>query len=309
VTLTELRYIVALARERHFGHAAAACFVSQPTLSVAVRKLEDELGVPLFERGSNEVALTEVGRAIVEQAQRVLEEADAIKRLAREGADQLSGSLRVGFIYTVGPYLLPHVVPAMHETAPNMPLRIEEGYTAQLVDKLKQGDVDVVVLSLPCAQPGVVTQPLYDEPFVVVLPAAHPWIERSEIAVEDLASENLLLLGPGHCFRDQILAACPDCQQASQRPESAWTAGSLETIRHMVASGLGITVLPCTAAGVDRYATRLLAIRRFAGLQPVRRVGLAWRKSYPRPRAIEALRQAISKAPLSCVHWFPDTPG
>ena len=204
MTLNELRYVVAVARERHFGRAADACFVSQPTLSVAVRKLEDELGVSLFERGPGEVTVTAVGQRIVEQAQRVLEEAEGVRRLARQGKNPLVGPLRLGAIYTVGPYLLPHLVPLVAERAPDMPLMIEENFTAVLAERLKRGDLDLIVISLPFEAPGIVTRPLYDERFVVLLPTSHPWQARPSIAIADLAGENVLsarlrplLSGPG----------------------------------------------------------------------------------------------------------------
>lgn len=303
MTLTGLRYIVALARERHFGRAAESCFVSQPTLSVAVRKLEDELGIALFERRSNEVAVTRAGEAIVAQARRVLEEVEVIKRLAGEEQDQLSGPLRMGLIYTVGPYLLPELIPVMHERAPEMPLVIEEGYTAALRERLAAGELDVLVVSLPFQEPGVLTVTLYEEPFVVVLPASHPWIGRERIDAAALAEENLLLLGPGHCFRDQVLAICPECRHELTLGESrvSLEGSSLETIRHMVASGMGITVLPGTAAGAHRYSERLTRIRRFSEPVPTREVALAWRKSFTRPRAVQCIIDAVRACNLSGV--------
>ncbi len=302
MTLNELRYAVALARHRHFGRAAEACFVSQPTLSVAVRKLEDELGVALFERG-HDVRVTPVGERIIAQAQRVLEEADGIRELAQSNLDQLGEPLRLGAIYTIGPYLLPPLLPVLHERAPNMRLIVEENFTARLTERLRQGDLDVVVISLPYAEPGIVTLPLYDEPFVVLMPSAHPWRERNTIGAEELADDTVLLLGAGHCFRDQVLEACPECgrRRGDNELQQSVEGSSLETVRHMVASGYGVTVLPCTAAGADRYSERLLTIRRFREPIPSRRVALAWRSSFPRPRAIEMLRQSILACELSCV--------
>jgi len=304
VTLTELRYIVALARERHFGRAAESCFVSQPTLSVGIKKLEKELGVTLFERSAGEVTLTPVGVSIVAQAARVLEEAAAIKTLAQQGRDQLSGPLRLGAIYTIGPYLLPHLIPALHQSAPQMPLLIEENFTARLSESLKQGELDAIVVALPFEEAGVVTQALYDEPFLVALPAGHPWAKRKAIAADELAQETLLLLGSGHCFRDQVMQACPALQRFSTTAGSlqrTLEGSSLETIRHMVASGAGITVLPCTAVGAAQQESKLLAFRPFAEPVPGRRVALAWRKSFPRPQALEALRQAVLACDLPCV--------
>lgn len=304
MTLTELRYLVALARQRHFGRAAEACFVSQPTLSVAVKKLETELGVELFERRKQEVTLTAAGERIVRQAARVLEEAAAIRELAEEGRDPLNGPLRVGAIYTVGPYLFPHLIPVLHERAPRMPLVIEENYTARLAERLRQGELDLIVIALPFTEQGIITLPIYDEPFVVVIPSGHPWQEREAIPVGALAEESLLLLGRGHCFRDQVLDACPACAHEAGADRLAQTVEgtSLETVRHMVASGMGITVLPATAAGADRYAQRLVKIRRFAPPEPQRRIALAWRKSFPRPKAIEAVRQAIFASELGGIH-------
>jgi len=304
MTLNELRYIIAVARERHFGRAAEACFVSQPTLSVAVKKLEEELGVTLFERGQGDVSVTPVGQQVVAQAQRVVEEASAIRQIARQGKDQLAGPLRLGAIYTVGPYLLPQLVSNLAETAPEMPLVIEENYTANLCARLKQGELDVIIISLPLAEPAILTRPLYDEPFVILLPSSHPWTRRERVESSALADENVLLLGPGHCFRDQILQACPECRQAPASDgglQRSLEGGSLETIRYMVASGIGITILPCTAAGAERFSERLLSIRRFAGKAPSRRVALAWRKSFPRPRAVEAVARGVRACHLSCV--------
>ena len=304
MTLNELRYIVSVARERHFGRAAESCFVSQPTLSVAVKKLEDELGVSLFERGQGEVSVTPVGDQVVAQAQLVLEEASSIKQIALQGKDQLAAPLRIGAIYTVGPYLLPHLIPILADKAPKMPLIVEENYTSVLSEKLKQGDVDVIIISLPFAEAGVAVAPLYDEPFVVLLPSAHPWNQEERVNLTHLNGENVLLLGAGHCFRDQVLRVCPECLKSSSSEggmQQNLEGGSLETIRYMVASGMGITVLPCSAAGADRFSQRLVSIRRFEGEAPTRRVALAWRKSFPRPDAVEAIRQSILSCQLSCV--------
>ncbi|MFQ5488486.1 MAG: hydrogen peroxide-inducible genes activator [Gammaproteobacteria bacterium] len=301
MTLTELRYIVAVARERHFGRAAEACFVSQPTLSVAVRKLEEELGVTLFERARNEVSVTLVGERIVAQASRILEETAAIRILAQQGRDQLSAPLRLGAIYTIGPYLLPKLVPRLHAMAPHMPLVVEENYTARLSERLRQGELDAIIVALPFEVPGVVTRVLYHEPFVVALPVSHRWSRRKAIAATELAGENLLLLGAGHCFRDQVLDACPGCSRSAQvegEIQQTVEGSSLETIRYMVASGIGITVLPCSATATDRQARKMLAIRPFRKPAPGRHVVLAWRGSFPRPRAIEVLEQAI----LACRH-------
>lgn len=291
MTLTELRYIVAVARERHFGRAAESCFVSQPTLSVAVKKLEQELGVALFERGPGEVSVTPVGQRIVEQAQRVLEDASRIRDLAATGHDPLAGSLRLGAIHTIGPYLLPRLVPILRRTVPAMQLYIQESFTHRLAESLKQGEVDVIVAALPFDEPGCTTLALYDEPFLVAVPQGHPWEKRKQIPADELRKESLLLLGEGHCLRDQVLEFCG--AQGRGGPARSLEGGSLETIRQMVAGGVGLTVLPSTSVGTGGGANDLISIRPFAKPVPSRRVALAWRKSFPRPRAIDALRRAI----------------
>ena len=301
MTLNELRYIVAVAREQHFGRAAEACHISQPTLSVAVRKLEEDLGVALFERNPGEVAITPVGRRIVEQAQRVLEETAVIRQLASQGQDELTGMLRLGAIYTIGPYLLPHLIPRLRRRAPAMPLQIEENYTAVLNERLKAGELDVLILSLPFAEPGLLTQPLYEEPFVVLLPTGHPLEQAAIIDAPTLGQQNLLLLGAGHCFREQVLQFCPECRQLSVSSDSmqhTLEGGSLETIRLMVATGMGVTVLPYTSVSGYAHISDLLTVRPFAEPAPTRIVALAWRKSFPRPRVIALLTEAIRACPL-----------
>lgn len=305
MTLTELRYIVAVAREQHFGRAAEACFVSQPTLSVAIRKLEDELGVTLFERRPNQVALTPIGKQIVQQAQRALQEAEAVKQIAAMSKDQLALPLRLGVIYTIGPYLLPHLVPRLREMAPNMSLRLEENFTWRLTEMLQQGELDVIIISKPFAETGIVTLDLYDEPFMVALPPGHPWEAREAIDPGEIAQENMLLLGTGHCFRDQVIDTCPDVNRSrTAGTTKTLEGGSLETIRYMVASGAGISVLPCTSVSNVTPAHNLLVIRPFQAPAPVRRVSLAWRKSFPRPDVLAVLEQAIRACRLPCVHYL-----
>ena len=308
MTLTELRYIVAVARERHFGRAAESCFVSQPTLSVAIKKLEEELGVALFERGPGEVTVTAIGQRVVEQAQRVLEEASHIKELALAGSDPLAGTLRLGAIYTIGPYLLPKLIPILRRAAPAMQLLIQENFTHKLGEALKQGEVDVIVIALPFSEPGIATRPVYDEPFMVAVPQGHAWEKKKNVSAEELTRESLLLLGEGHCLRDQVLDICHAVSRSPHRSHlaRALEGGSLETIRQMVASGVGITVLPATSLAAGGGANDLIRIRPFAKPVPERRVALAWRKSFPRPQAIEALRQAILACDLPKVSKLPN---
>ncbi|SIS42126.1 hydrogen peroxide-inducible genes activator [Neptunomonas antarctica] len=298
MTLTELRYIVTLAKEQHFGHAAEKCFVSQPTLSIAVKKLEEELGVALFERSKNAVRITDVGKQVVEQARKVLQQAEAIKDLAQVGKDQLRTPLRVGAIYTIGPYLFPRLVPEVQELAPNMPLYIEENFTARLREKLRNGELDAIIIALPFDEPDVVARVLYDEPFVMLLPKQHPWCEHKTIDATNLSSIELLLLGEGHCFRDQVLESCPTLQQAIQHQNTVTEGSSLETIRMMVASGLGSSVLPMSATQ-GFYQSDLVVTKPFKAPQPTRTVAVAWRASFPRPKAIDVLVDAISRCELT----------
>ena len=293
MTLTELRYIVTLAREQHFGHAAEKCFVSQPTLSIAVKKLEEELGVALFERSKNSVRVTPVGDKVVQQAQRVLEQADTIKDLALEGKDQLKSPLRVGAIYTIGPYLFPHLVSKVQELAPDMPLYIEENFTDSLRLKIRNGDLDAVIVALPFHEPDILTRPLYEEDFEMLMPAGHPWSKQKEINSEELPNTPLLLLGEGHCFRDQVLESCPTLSQALHDQQTITEGSSLETIRMMVGSGLGCSVLPQSAV-YGPMRSEMVVTKPFRKPAPKRTVGVAWRASFPRPQAIDILIDAIS---------------
>ena len=294
MTLTELRYIVAVARERHFGRAAEACHVSQPTLSVAIKKLEEELDVKIFERGSNEVSLTPLGEAIVRQAQSVIEQAQGIREIAQRGKDPLAGPLRLGIIYTIGPYLLPELVRHAIDMTPQMPLILQENFTVKLLDMLRTGELDCAIMAEPFPDTGLAIAPLYDEPFVVAVPAAHPFAQRQEISAEELKSETMLLLGTGHCFRDHVLEVCPEFARFSSDTEGikkSFEGSSLETIKHMVASGMGVTVVP--QLSVPREPQPHLVFIPFAAPVPSRRVVLAWRRSFTRYEAIAALRNAI----------------
>jgi len=291
MTLNELRYIVAVAQERNFRRAAEKSFISQPALSLAIQKLEEELGTRIFERGKNEVTITPVGAEIVEQAHRALEEVGRIREIAMQGKDQLATTLRLGIIYSVGPYLLPDLVPALKKLAPGMPLEIEENITANLETLLRNGKLDVIIIALPFGDGGVIAKPLYDEPFEVVVNKEHHWAGRRSIKAQELASEKVLLLDSGHCFSNQVAEACPEL---SRKGADIQHGTSLETIRNMVASGLGITVLPASANS-PRYRSTLLKIIPFAKPAPSRRIALAWRKSFAREHAIGMLIKAIGQ--------------
>ncbi len=290
MTLNELRYLVAVAQERNFGRAAQKCFVSQPALSVAIQKLEDELGTKLFERGKTEIAVTPVGVRVVEQAQRVLEEAARIKEIAQSGRNPLVGPLKLGVIFTIAPYLLPDLIPALHSIAPQMPLDIEENLTEQLEIALKSGRIDAAIIALPFQPPGVVTEFLYEEPFQVVVPQGHKWTKRKSVNPDELAGEHTILLAVGHCFRDQVLDACPELNRADTH---VTRTTSLETVRNMVASGLGVSVLPRDAL-TPKYHSRLVVPVPFAKPVPARRIAIASRRSFPRPEAVAAIRDAVA---------------
>jgi len=309
MTLTELKYVVAVARERHFGRAADACFVSQPTLSVAIRKLEEELGVTLFERGGTEISVTPIGQAIVAQAQRILEESANLIEIARQGQDPLAGPLRVGVIHTIGPYLLPRLVPKQIELTPQMPLLLQENFTDNLLELLRQGEIDCAIVALPLPDTGFAMQPLYDEPFLVALPHQHSWANHPTIAASDLKDETMLLLGTGHCFRDQVLEVCPELSRysnSSQGIQRTFEGSSLETIRHMVAAGIGITVLPQSALSMGSTENHLLQYVPFSDPVPDRRVVLVWRKSFPRPQAIQALIRAVYECEVPGVNYLQE---
>ena len=299
MTLTELRYVIAVARERHFGRAADACFVSQPTLSVSVKKLESELGVVIFERGGSEITLTPIGEDIVQQAQRVLDAANQIKEIADQGRDPLRGPLRVGVIYTIGPYLLPRIIKSMIDRHPDMPLILQENFTVRLLEMMRTGEVDVAVLAEPFDDTGLNTLPLYDEDFVVAVPKKHAWATRKQISSVDLKQETMLLLGVGHCFRDQVLEVCPEAARFAANSagiQKTFEGSSLETIRHMVAEGLGVTILPRMSVASEEDS--LLKFIPFVPPVPNRRIVLAWRKSFSRDGAITALRDIILSAEL-----------
>lgn len=300
MTLTELRYIVTLAQEQHFGRAAERCFVSQPTLSIAVKKLEDELDVSIFERSKTRVYPTPIGEKIVNQAQTVLEQAASIKDIVSAGKDQLASPMHIGAIFTIGPYLLPHLIPELQKRAKDMPLYVEESFTATLRRRIRQGDLDAIVVALPFTEPDVVTQALYEEEFVVLMEKSHPLAALEYIHPDELNDHTVLLLGEGHCFRDQVLQACPGLKPSLEdgKLRTAAEGSSLETLKYMVASRLGITILPCSAATAGIGNSDSLVTRRFADPRPKRTVALAWRASFPRLKAIDVLRESIQACSL-----------
>jgi len=305
MTLTELRYIVALAEEQHFGRAAERCHVSQPTLSIAIKRLEDELSVVLFERGKQGVLVTPLGKQIVSMASKMLDQAAQIKDMANSDKEQLQGPLALGTLPTIGPYLLPQFIPLLQEMAPGLTLYVEEDHQTSLAAKLREGELDAMLITAPFSEPDIVVQPLFDEPFMLLMPASHSLVHKESIAAEDLHPDEVLLLRDGHSFRDQVLQSFPHLRQSGQSaepsPQRFIQGSTLETLRHMVASGLGITILPQTAAETSQYSSRQLVTRPFIAPVPKRTLCLAWRVSFPRHKSIDVLRKAIQAS--SAAYW------
>lgn len=289
MSLTELKFIVAVAQEHNFRRAAEKCFVTQPALSLAIKKLEEELNVVIFERSRSDVSMTEIGEKIVEQASKVLEEAGRIKQLAELGKNQLKGTFKLGLIHSIGPYLLPEIIPILRKSAPDMPLEVEENLTANLETQLKNGVIDAAIIALPFNVAGLQYKALYDEEFDVVVPATHHWAARKQIKPSELSDEKVLLLNSGHCFSNQVTQACPELSRKGEILQG----NSLETIRNMVASNLGITVLPCSATA-ERYNNPLIKVIPFAAPAPTRRIAIAWRKSFVRLEAVEKIAESIT---------------
>lgn len=306
MTLTELRYIVAVAQERHFGRAAQRCFVSQPTLSIAIKKLEEELSVSLFDRSSSEIITTDAGERIIAQARKVLEEAEIIKHLATEEQNELEGPFKLGLIFTVAPYLLPKLIMSLRTSAPKMPLMLEENYTQVLTDSLKRGDIDAIIVAEPFHEPGIMSMPLYDEPFFVIVPKGHPFEELDAVSTHQLAEEQVLLLTEGNCMRDQVLESCSELasRQKIMGLTNTLQGSSINTIRHMVASGLAISVLPATALTENDHM--LFSIIPFEGNAPQRRIVLAYRRNFIRPKALASIRNAVLQSQLAGVSFLND---
>ena len=288
MTLSELKFIIALAKEKNFRRAADKCFVSQPALSLAVKKLEEELNVTIFERSRTEVKVTPIGQKIINQAIIVLDEANKLKDISSVGQEQLKSPLKVGLIYSVAPYLLPLIIPALRKKTPEMPLDVEENITKNLESALKSGSIEAAVIALPFDIPGTECIPLYDEEFNVVVPSNHAWAKKKEIIAKDLSSEKVLLLNNEHCFSQQVVEACPELSKRSE----VLQGNSLETIRNMVASNLGISVLPKTATAIN-YNNPLVSIIPFKSPVPFRRIAIAYRKSTVRMEAIEKFVLAL----------------
>lgn len=291
IKLKDLRYLVALADTRHFGKAAERCFVSQPTLSAQLKKLEDYLGVTLVERQPKHAMLTAAGEAIVARARRIIESSDEVVEIAKSHRDPLAGRLRLALLPTIGPYLLPGVAPRIRKALPRLELMLYEYQTGPMLEKLRAGDIDVGILALPVDMDGLESRPLYDEPFVLAAPTGHALTQKPQVKLDDLKGVTLLLLEDGHCLRDQALDVC---SRIDVHEKQDFRATSLETLRQMVASGAGVTLLPELATIGAYGSARGLTVRPFAKPAPTRQIGAIWRRTNPRQQAIEAVTEVIA---------------
>lgn len=293
ITITELRYILAVAHELHFGRAAKKCFVSQPTLSIAIAKLESNLGVQIFERSHNKIIITTIGQTILNKAQQIIKTTQDIQLLAEEYKSPLSQPLKIGAIHTVGPYLFPELINQLGNLLSPIKLIIEEDYTQNLHKRLMSGELDVIIVAKPFDYPEINTINLYNEPLDIIIPHNHVWKNKQTINPNELLGETLLLLGKGNCFRDAVLKICPHCITDDQQNQPANTivTSSLETIKYMVARNMGISIMPRSA--LKSGANNLYLTKAFITPTPTRQIVLAYRKSFPRPTIINNLVDTI----------------
>ena len=292
MNLRDLRYLVAVAEHRHFGRAAEACFVSQPTLSTQLKKLEETLGVVLLERSNRRVMLTPEGEKIVQQTQRILVEVNSLTALSEQLRDPLGGDLRIGIIPTIAPYLLPKVLAPLRAAFPNLRIQLTEAQTANISRMLKQGDLDATLLALPLGEENITEFPLFDEPFVLAVPPGHAKAGLSQVTTKDLEGEEVLLLEDGHCFRDQALEVC----QAHRGIESkSYSATSLETLRQLVAAGVGVTLIPQLAvpASAVEGEVQYIPFSNSGADQPMRSLGLCWRATSTRAELLQQVAEML----------------
>ena len=289
MTLSELRFVVSVAQEKNFRRAAAKSFVSQPALSLAIKKIENELGVLIFERNRMGISLTTVGEKIVNQAQIVLEEVDKIKTISKVEKNNQQVAVKIGLIYSIAPYLLPSIIPLVKNSSPEIILEAEEDITTNLIKKLEEGSIDAAIIALPFVVPGIETQPLYDEPFKVLIPTKHPWNNKQKINAKDLKNEKILLLDNTHCFSMQVREACPGISDKAE----VQVGTSLETIRNMVASNLGISILPQSATA-NNYSNDLINILPFESPIPFRRVAMAFRRGSSKQSSLVKIVKSIT---------------
>ena len=289
MTLSELRFVVSVAQEKNFRRAAAKSFVSQPALSLAIKKIENELGVLIFERNRMGISLTTVGEKIVNQAQIVLEEVDKIKAISAAERNTQQVKVKIGLIYSIAPYLLPSIIPLVKNSSPEIILEAEEDITTNLIKKLEEGSIDAAIIALPFVVPGIETQPLYDEPFKVLIPTKHPWNNKQKINAKELKNEKILLLDNTHCFSMQVREACPGISDKAE----VQAGTSLETIRNMVASNLGISILPQSATA-NNYSNDLINILSFESPIPFRRVAMAFRRGSSKQSSLVKIVKSIT---------------
>lgn len=302
MNLRDLRYLVALADHRHFGRAAEASFVSQPTLSTQIRKLEDELGVSLVERAPRRVMLTPVGVEIADRARKIISDVEQMTQIARRSQDPEAGSVRLGLFPTLGPYLLPHVVSRLRERFPRMELLLVEEKTDQILARLRDGRLDAGLLALPLHDEQLHIEPLFDEPFVLAVPRPHALARRGTLDMRDLDRTPLLLLEEGHCLRDQALDVC---RLSGADEREGFRATSLETLRQMVAAGVGVTLLPMLAVQPPVPPSQDIALLPFDGEAPHRRIAMVWRRSSAMSAFLGLLAAEFRALPPSLLE-FPE---
>ncbi len=290
MNLRALEYLVALAEERNFSRAAEACFVSQPTLSTQLKKLEEELGVQLVERNPRSVMLTAAGEQVVARAREILQQVDVIRDTARRARDPEAGSIRLGIFPTLGPYLLPHVLPAIRERFPRLEILLYELKTEEVLERLRDGKLDAGILALPVPDEGFQKRELFEEPFVLALPRTHPLADKPGLTLEDLREGPVLLLEDGHCLRDQALEVC---HMVGAEEKSGFRATSLETLRQMVASGIGVTLLPTLAVKPPVPEMDRLVLRQLPDPAPSRRIAMIWRQSSGQGQLLDKLADTI----------------
>ncbi|MBP7655259.1 LysR substrate-binding domain-containing protein [Pseudoxanthomonas mexicana] len=303
MNLRDLKYLVALADHKHFGRAAAACYVSQPTLSTQIKKLEDELGVPLVERAPRKVMLTPAGRDAAERARRIVAEVEQMKEAARRSQDPEAGTVRLGMFPTLGPYLLPHVVPRIRARFPHLELLLVEEKSDVLLSRLREGKLDAGLLALPVADDQLHTEFLFEEPFVLAVPESHPLAQRGSLTLAELSHQQLLLLEDGHCLREQALDVC---RLSGANEKSEFRATSLETLRQMVAADVGITLLPTLAVKPPVARSPNIHLLGFSDSHPSRRIAMVWRKSSAMSGFLQVFAQVFRELPPGL--FQPDAP-
>lgn len=304
MTLTELRYLVAVGKERHFGKAADICCVSQPTLSISIKKLEEELGVIIFDRSSSEIKITPVGEEIISQAKKTLAEVNMIFAISKQNHDELDGTFKLGIIFTIAPYLLPKMIIELRSLAPKMHLLLEENYTSTLTPMLKNAELDAIIVAEPYEEKGIETTPLYDEPFYIIVPKGHSFEQMDYVDIKDLLNEKILLLTEGNCLRDQIIESCAKLASQQNIPNLLNTiqGSSINTVRNMVASGLAISILPSTSLTDNDHT--LFSIIPFKSPAPTRRIILAYRKNYLKQKSIKIIEKSIKSSSLVGINFI-----